>query len=168
MPGCGLGHRSWPEYHNYEWVKTIDISNWYHYHVTYSSTEHKLILYQDGLKVFRFKFFDEVEGPLSLDIFEKVGVFRNFPDLMTNFNIYSRFFTKKELIEWTGRCASPPGDIYSWDTDTLNTTQEEGNKIGTKIIQLDRKTVCLDQSKPVPPRRATGSVKKIIQSDPDF
>ena len=86
IPGEWKGKNTWPRYHNYEWPKSVDISKWYHYCLSYSTILHKIRLFQDGLKVYSFEFQDDIEDPLPSNTFEKVQLGENFPGLITDLN----------------------------------------------------------------------------------
>ena len=72
IPGGGLGKRAFPWYHNFDWPKTVEILKWNHYCISYSSINHMLQLYQDGMKAYSFRFAEENEDPLPAKTFEKV------------------------------------------------------------------------------------------------
>ena len=157
VPGGGLGNQAFPIFHNFEWAKTVKISKWYHYCLSYSSILHQIRLFQDGLKVYSFVYQDEIEDPLPSNTFEKVVIGSNFPGLMTDVNIYSTFFKEEDIIKISSGCEELQGDIFGWDTDKLSMI-EESNMV-TKIITMDSQEICLDQSQPVPERTPTDSVR---------
>ena len=168
VPGGGLGGVSYPVYHNFEWPKTIEIDKWYHYCWAYSSITHKINAYQDGFRVYTFKYPDDVEDPLSENIFEKVEVLRNFLGLMTDFNIYSSYFTDEQMIDWTAGCKDTPGDIFDWDPNKLILTKEKNFQIETDILEIARKEICFDPSRPIPPLKPIATATTVNQAKPDL
>ena len=87
--------------------------------------------------------------------------------MITDFNIYSSFFAEQQFIDWTAGCKSDPGDIFSWDSEKLDLSQEEGSQIETEIVDVERKHVCLDTSKPVTKKKPLRILPEIEQVSTD-
>ena len=78
---------------------------------------------QDGLKVFGFNFPDKREDPLSSDHFKYLHFGFNFRGMITDVQIFDRYFDEKEQISRTTGCGIEKGEIFSWDPSRLNITQ---------------------------------------------
>ena len=57
----GIGGLKLPHYQSYVFAKDIQTSTWNHICYGYSPAQHRLQMFQDGIKVFSFYFKDEKE-----------------------------------------------------------------------------------------------------------
>ena len=142
IPGGGLGKIASPAYFNHNPRLTIEISKWYHVCTSYSSTLHLIHKYINGLKVFTYEYEDEQEDPLKRTIFESVVLGINMRGLMTDFNLYSSYFSPEEMISWTSNCQKRPGEVFNWNINKLNITQPESSGTNVTFVQIDRSEVC--------------------------
>ena len=160
IPGGGLDKQAFPIWHNLNVPKNVRPSEWHSFCTSYSSTSHKFHQYQDGVKVFNYTFMDPVEDPLSSDTFKNLLIGGNMRGLITDLNIYSFYFEKDAMVDWTRGCAQKKGDIFAWDTRNLNITQEKTNTKNVTIVSIDKKEICIDPNKKIEPQMPDLSGKK--------
>ena len=110
---------------------------------------HRAQMFQDGFKAYGFNFTDKEEDPLPHDAFEVVKIGQNMRGLIADLNIYSYYFDENSMVEWTTSCEHPDGDIFAWDTNRLNLTQEEGSLINATVVIMDKQAVCPDPRKQI-------------------
>ena len=63
IPGGGIGNRFMPFWHHLVLPRFMEPGEWFHYCTSYSSLNHIIHKYQDGLKVFSHLYADDVENP---------------------------------------------------------------------------------------------------------
>ena len=63
IPGGGIGYRFMPFCHHLVLPRYRVSGKWFHYCTSYSSLNHIIHIYQDGLKVFSHLYADDVENP---------------------------------------------------------------------------------------------------------
>ena len=115
--------KSLPYYHNFVFPKDLDISKWYHNCVSYSNSLNHVHFYTDGLKAFSFNYHDESE-PLPANAFEFTRMGHNFRGLITDLQVHSQYFDKKEMIHTTTTCDGKMGDIISWNKNNVKIIKE--------------------------------------------
>ena len=74
IPGGGIGNRSMPIWHHLVLARFIEPGKWGHFCTSYSSIEHIYHKYQDGHKVFSYRFTDEVEGSFPPAMFDNLEI----------------------------------------------------------------------------------------------
>ena len=127
IPGGGLANRAFPVYHHVLLPREIQTQKWYSSCCSYSSKLQRIHMYHDGLKVFSYQYKDEQEKPLRSNFFENIQIAKNMRGFYTDLNIYSKFFEKDDLIEWTTSCRHENGDIFSWDINKVELPKYEKN-----------------------------------------
>ena len=147
IPGGGIGNRFMPFWHHLVLPRFMEPGEWFHYCTSYSSLNHMIHKYQDGLKVFSHLYSDEVENPLPSYFFANLEIGNNVRGLYTDLNIYSSFFTEEEMIAWTTSCDVAEGDIFSWDASKVKPVQTEG--VNVSVVRMDKSEVCPDPNKNV-------------------
>ena len=98
IPGGGVGKKAFPNAHQYNMARDIAISKWTHTCYSYSSVSQNVHKYQDGLKVFNFTYTDEKENPLSPTAFAHIRIGSNMRGLVTDLQIFNRFFQEDEMV----------------------------------------------------------------------
>ena len=79
--------------------RNIQTGEWYHYCMSYSSILGKMYNYGNGLKISEYDFQDEVEEPLPKHMFHYIKLCQNFRGMITDLNIFPRFFDDKEMFD---------------------------------------------------------------------
>ena len=157
IPGGGLGNRAFPYWHFPTLPKNMDTGTWYSICTSYSSKLKRIHMFQDGLKVFSFQFIDEEELPLRSSFFSEIEIGKNMRGLLTDFNIYSKYFEDQAMIDWTSGCDHEPGDIYPWDKNDIDTTQQQNGRINVTFVSIDRSVICPDPTAQVVEQTLTDS-----------
>ena len=145
VPGGGIGNRFMPYWHHLVLPRFVETGEWFHFCTSYSSLNHVLHKYQDGLKVFSHLYSDKVENPLPPNMFEILEVGNNVRGLYSDLNIYSSFFNEEEMIAWTTSCDVAGGDIFSWDISKVELLQTDGKNVS--FVKMDKSEVCPDPNK---------------------
>ena len=99
-------------------------------------------MYHDGLKVFRYLHKDIQDNPLPANLFEDLKIGLNLRGLITDLNIFSKYFSEEEMVTWTKSCQLTKGDIFSWNKSRLNITQKEDSPLSVSFVTMDKKDVC--------------------------
>ena len=161
--GGGLGNRSNPYFMHVNYPKNIETAKWNSFCTSYSSLKHRLHQYQDGMKVLGFTYPDKVENPLPASLFENLKIADNMRGMFTDLHIYSSFFEEDAMVDWTTGCDPKDGDIFKWDINKLNITQEEDSKINVTFVKIDKYEVCMNpnvQEVKQQPRKSAGQSEK--------
>ena len=143
IPDGGIGNRSWPIWHHGVLPRSMETGKWYHFCIAYSSKQHIMYKYQDGHKVFSYHYTDKVVRPFPPTMFDKLAVGENLRGLMTDVNIYSSFFTEKDMKAWTSSCNYDDGDIFAWAPKKVIINEANDGK-NVSFIKLDQSEVCPD------------------------
>ena len=146
--GKGRGRGAHPMYHHTLLARNIQTGKWVHTCNAYSSSLQKMHLYIDGLKAFSYQYTDEEDNPLPSTLFANTDIGQNMRGLVTDMNIYSRFFTETEMVTWTTNCGQVEGDIYAWDTSRLNLTQKQESNLKVTLVKMPKADVCPDPDEP--------------------
>ena len=77
-----------------------------------------------------------------MSLFENIQIGQNLRGLITDLNIFSRYFNEEEMVIWTKSCQLTKGDIFSWNKSRLNITQKEGSPLSVSFVTMDKKNVC--------------------------
>ena len=120
IEGGGLGGIGLPTYHGYVLPKIINIAKWTHVCYGYSSILHQVHMVQDGLEIFSFNYTDTEEGPLPSTMFTDLRIGKNFRGLITDLQVYDKFFGKLEMKSWTTGCNKENGEIFSLASEKIN------------------------------------------------
>ena len=110
VPDGGIGNRFMPFWHHLVLPNFIEPGEWFHFCTSYSSLNHIIHKYQDGLKAFSHVYSDKAENPLPSNFFGILEIGNNVRGLYSDLNIYSSFFTEEEMIAWTTSCNVVGGD----------------------------------------------------------
>ena len=166
IPDGGIGNRSMPVWHHEVLPRFIEPGQWIHFCIAYSSLEHILYRYQDGHKVFSYQYTDKVVTPFPSTLFDNLSFGTNLRGLITDINIYSSFFTEKDMKTWTTSCNHDDGDIFAWAPNkVIMIKADDGKKLS--FIKLDQSEVCPDpnemREKQKPIKSTEGNGKKIFQ-----
>ena len=168
IPGGGLVNKGLPIYHQYNMARDIAISKWTHICFSYSTINHNVHLYQDGIKVFNFTYGDEKEDPLSSSFFEHIRIGANMRGLLTDVQVYNKYFNEDKIISWTTSCPGSEGEIFNWDRTKLNTKETIGKNV--TFVTMDSSEVCPDPGKLVtmqqPRISASGTDRRRFQPPP--
>ena len=143
IPDGGIGNRSFPVWHHEVLPRFVDTGRWFHFCVAYSSLKHIMHKYQDGHKVFSFPYADKVVRPFPPNMFDNLSLGKNLRGLLSDLNIYSKFFTEKEMKAWTTSCNHDKGDIFAWVPNNVNIIKNDDGK-EVSFIKLDKSEVCPD------------------------
>ena len=76
----------------------------------------------------------------------KLHFSRNLEGLISDFNIFSRFFDENENIRWTTCQNFAKGDIFSWNREVVEkfniAESEEDEDLVTDITEVDENEIC--------------------------
>ena len=92
-------------------------------------------------------------------LFDTLTLGINMRGRITDLHIYSEFYEEKELRAWTSSCSRSEGDIFSWDTSKLNTTQKESSQLEMTIEDINKNDICPDPNKHAEMQQPTQSAR---------
>ena len=92
-----------PSIMHFNLAKNIETFKWQHICSSYSSTLKRFQMYQNGLKVFSFDFKGDTKV-VTDGMFANIGMGQNMRGLITDANVFSKYFDEEEILSWTRPC----------------------------------------------------------------
>ena len=143
VPKGGMAEKRFPVYHHFNNARPFQISTWNHLCTSYSSKLNIIHMFQDGLKVYSFHYKDPQDIPFPANTFDSIHLGQNLRGLVTDVNIYSTFFDEETTRSLTLGCGESKGDIFAWDVNKVNISQDVDSQLNVTIERIDKSEICL-------------------------
>ena len=123
----------------------LKLYEWQSVCTSYSKANKRKLLYHNGIKYLDTPLNEDPDNIIiSKNFFSNVYLTASFRGSFTDFHVYSTPMDHEALVGWTICQYDTPGDVFQWDINRLNLTQDEN--IISEFVKEDSNAFCKDKT----------------------
>ena len=106
---------------------------------SYSKKTKTLLMYHNGVRYMNYKVVED-HIDINKNLLTNFWIFEGCRGFFTDLQVCSKPIQEDNIQKWTTCQFSEPGDVFAWDIEKLNMTNDE--RMITDLDQIERKALC--------------------------